>query len=163
MEQERETLVVRYAERSELEAVNALRKQVNDVHIAGRGDIFRADAWGHIKDIVYTRFDEDESGIIVAVLDGEIVGYAQVQYIVKPLSPGMCERKFYHIEEFGVDESHRRMGIATALMQFVKGDAKEKSFSRIELNMWEFNEGALAFYESIGFVTFRRYMECEVV
>ena len=37
--------------------------------------------------------------------------------------------------------------------------AKEKGFHRIELNMWEFNRGALAFYESIGFETYRRYME----
>ena len=27
--------------------------------------------------------------------------------------------------------------------------------------MWEFNEGALKFYESIGFTTYRRYMEYE--
>ncbi|MBQ8030721.1 MAG: hypothetical protein IJ260_04225 [Butyrivibrio sp.] len=37
--------------------------------------------------------------------------------------------------------------------------AKEKGFSRIELNMWEFNQNALAFYEAAGFKTFRRYME----
>ena len=37
--------------------------------------------------------------------------------------------------------------------------AKEKGLHRIELNMWEFNQGALAFYEATGFVTFRRYME----
>ena len=37
--------------------------------------------------------------------------------------------------------------------------AKEKGFHRIELNMWEFNKGALAFYESVGFETYRRYME----
>ena len=37
--------------------------------------------------------------------------------------------------------------------------AKEKGFSRIELNMWEFNQDALAFYEAAGFKTFRRYME----
>jgi GNAT superfamily N-acetyltransferase len=37
--------------------------------------------------------------------------------------------------------------------------AKEKGFDRIELNMWEFNRDALAFYESVGFETYRRYME----
>ena len=25
--------------------------------------------------------------------------------------------------------------------------------------MWEFNQGAIAFYESVGFETYRRYME----
>ena len=29
-------------------------------------------------------------------------------------------------------------------------------------DMWQFHEGALAFYERISFQTFRRYMECFV-
>lgn len=44
-------------------------------------------------------------------------------------------------------------------MEFAKEDAKKRGFNRIELNMWEFNESALAFYESIGLKTYRRYME----
>ena len=28
--------------------------------------------------------------------------------------------------------------------------------------MWEFNEGALKFYESVGFRTYRRYMEQDI-
>jgi len=39
---------------------------------------------------------------------------------------------------------------------------EELGFDRIELNMWEFNEGALRFYESVGFKTYRRYMEFEL-
>ena len=34
-----------------------------------------------------------------------------------------------------------------------------RPFHRIELNMWEFNRDALAFYEAAGYTTFRRYME----
>ena len=45
------------------------------------------------------------------------------------------------------------------MMEFIKDFAKENGFHRIELNMWEFNQGALAFYEAAGFETFRRYME----
>ena len=35
-------------------------------------------------------------------------------------------------------------------------------FDRIELNMWEFNRDALAFYEAAGFVTYRRYLELKL-
>ena len=125
-------------------------------------DIFRADAWENIRDIVYKRFADENSGVIVAVMGNEIVGFAQVEYVKRPESPYNREKKFYHIEEFGVDENHRRMGVATALMQFAKQDAVEKGFPKLELDMWQFHEGALAFYESIGFQTFRRYMECFV-
>ena len=30
---------------------------------------------------------------------------------------------------------------------------------KLELDMWEFNDGALKFYESVGFITYRRFME----
>ena len=30
---------------------------------------------------------------------------------------------------------------------------------KIELDVWEFNDTALKFYESLGFRTYRRYME----
>ena len=41
----------------------------------------------------------------------------------------------------------------------MKKDAVKKGFPRMELDMWEFNEGALKFYENAGFQTYRRYME----
>jgi ribosomal protein S18 acetylase RimI-like enzyme len=157
-----ENLVIRYAKREELESVNKLREQVNEVHVNGRPDIFRADGWPLIESNIYTRFDEDSSGVIVADLNDVIVGFAVVQYISRPETFFSKARRFYHIEEFGVDENHRRKGIATSLINFAKEDAKKLGFERVELNMWEFNEGALAFYESVGFKTFRRYMESYV-
>ena len=45
------------------------------------------------------------------------------------------------------------------MITFIRDYAKEKGFKRLELNMWEFNRGALAFYEVADFKTYRRYME----
>jgi GNAT superfamily N-acetyltransferase len=157
-----DNLIIRYAEKEELESVNKIRKQVNEVHVIGRSDVFREDGWQFIEPFIYKRFDEDNSNVIVADIDGEIVGFAVIQYIEKTESPFGKERKYLHIEEFGVDEKHRRKGIATDIINFVKEDAKKHGFIRIELDMWEFNDGAMAFYESVGFNTFRRYMESYV-
>lgn len=156
-----ENLIVRYANREELESVNKIRRQVNEVHVKGRPDIFRKDGWQFIESFVYARFDEENSGVIVAVIEEEIVGFATVQYIVQAESPYNRERRYFHIEEFGVDEKHRRQGIASAMMNFIKQDAKSRSFAKVQLDMWEFNDGALAFYESAGLKTYRRYMEID--
>lgn len=157
-----ENLIIRYAKKEELGAVNKIRKQVNEVHVKGRSDIFREDGWQFIEPFIDTRFDEENSGVIVAVIENEIVGFAVVQYIVKQESPFYKERRYFHIEEFGVEEKYRRKGIGTAIIDFAKEDAKKHGFQRIELDMWEFNDGALAFYESAGLKTFRRYMESYV-
>lgn len=62
-------------------------------------------------------------------------------------------------DEFCVDKEFRRQGVATELIAFIKAYTKEKGFKRLELNMWEFNQDALEFYEAVGFKTYRRYME----
>ena len=74
----------------------------------------------------------------------------------------MYERDYLDIDEFCVDEAFRRRGFAAEMIRFIREYAKEEGFGRIELNMWEFNQDALAFYEAVGFNTYRRYMELEV-
>ena len=71
----------------------------------------------------------------------------------------MFERDYLDIDEFAVDESCRRQGIASAMLSFIRSYAGRQGFRRLELNMWEFNRGALAFYETAGLKTYRRYME----
>ena len=93
---------------------------------------------------------------------GDICGFAVLSHIVKPENPFMYKRDFLDIDEFCVASANRRRGVATALVDFVRSEAKERGIHRIELNMWEFNQDALAFYESVGFTTFRRYMEMSV-
>ena len=156
------SIEVRPARREELEAVNALRRMVNDVHVQGRPDIFRPGFNEALQRHVYDEFDDESTGILVALAGGEILGFATVQYIRRPESPYCLAREFYRVEEFGVAPEHRRQGVATALVDYMRADAKARGFARIELDVWAFNEGALAFYEAAGFTTYRRYMEIDL-
>ena len=74
----------------------------------------------------------------------------------------MYERDYLDVDEFGVDEAYRRRGIATEMIRFIREYARSEGFSRLELNMWEFNQEALEFYEAVGCTTYRRYMEMDV-
>ena len=95
----------------------------------------------------------------MAEQDGKIVGFAVLHHIRKPENPFMYERDFLDVDEFGVDEACRRQGAAAAMIRFIREYAEKQGFPWLELNMWEFNRGALAFYEAAGFRTYRRYME----
>lgn len=156
------TITVRKAERNELERVNELRKMVNDVHVNGRPDVFRPGFCEELRRHVYDRYDAPGSDVLVAVDGDFICGFAIVEYIERPQSPYNNARRFYHVEEFGVDESVRRKGVASTLVSFMKTDAVKRGFHKIELDMWEFNDGALAFYENVGFKTRRRYMDIDL-
>ena len=150
---------VRFAREEELDRVNELRKQVNDLHVEGKSEVFKPGFGEELRNFVNVIFNDPEQKIVVAEEDGVICGFAIIHHIYKGESPFMYERDFLDIDEFCVDEAFRRKGVATELVSFIKDFAKENRFHRIELNMWEFNQGALAFYEEAGFKTFRRYME----
>ena len=150
---------VRLAKENDLDRVNELRRQVNDLHVKGRPDIFKPGFPKELSDHIYTIWSDPRQRIVVCERDGVISGYAVLNHITRPETPFMTERDYLDIDEFCVDEAYRRTGVGTELMQFIRSYAEELGFSRIELNMWEFNADALAFYEEIGFTTYRRYME----
>ena len=152
-------MIVRFAKESELDRVNELRKQVNDIHVEGKPEVFKAGFGEELRDFIKVIWNDPEQEIVVAEDGGVICGFAVLHHINKPETPFMKERDFIDIDEFCVDKDHRRKGAASVMVSFIKEFAKEKGFSRIELNMWEFNQDALAFYGAAGFKTFRRYME----
>ena len=152
-------MLVRLAGKEDLDRVNELRRQVNDLHVAGKPDVFKPGFSDELRDYIHVIWNDPEQEIAVAELDGKIVGFAVLHHIRKPENPFMYERDFLDIDEFCVDAACRRQGVASAMIGFIRQFAKEKGFHRLELNMWEFNRDALAFYEAAGFTTFRRYME----
>ena len=150
---------VRLAVENEFGRINELRRQVNDLHVAGKPEVFKPGFSQELQDVVREIWNDPEREIVVAESDGVICGYAVLRHINRLENPFMRERDFLDIDEFGVDEAYRRKGVATAMIGFFRDFARQRGFHRIELNMWEFNQEALAFYEAAGFTTFRRYME----
>ena len=149
---------IRFAEYEDFEQINIIRKQVNDLHTDGKPEVFKSN-FDELKDYIHTIFNDPLKKIVVYEKNGTICAFATLSHITKPETPYSYERDFLDIDEFGVDEKFRRQGIASEMIAFIRSYAKEEGFSRLELNMWEFNSGALEFYEAVGFKTYRRYME----
>ncbi len=154
-------MTVRFASAEDLEAVNALRRQVNDLHEQGRPEVFKPGFPRELRDYVQEIFRDPRKRIAVCEEDGRLCAIAVLNHVTKPETPYMLERDYLDIDEFAVDEAYRRKGVGTRLIAFIREYARREGLSRIELNMWEFNRDALAFYEAVGFTTYRRYMELE--
>ena len=153
---------VRFAKENELDRINELRKQVNDIHVSGKSEVFKRGFSNELQDFIKAIWNDPEQEIVVAENSETICGYAVLHHINKPENPFMYERNYLDIDEFGVDEAFRRQGVASAMIGFIREYALQKGFHRIELNMWEFNRDALEFYETAGFKTYRRYMEMDI-
>ena len=153
---------IRFAKEADLERVNELRREVNEVHVEGRPDVFKPGFPAELSNYVYTIFNDPDQKIALYERDGKIIAFAVLKRHFKPESPFSFARSFLDIDEICVDIEYRRQGIATEMMDFIRGYAKNEGFDKIELNMWEFNSGALSFYEKNGFKTYRRIMEMDI-
>lgn len=154
-----EIMIVRLAKKEDLDCANELRRQVNELHASRRPDVFRQGFPEEMRGLAEVVLSEPEQELVVAELDGMLCGYAIVSHVAKPGSYATYEQNLLHIDEFGVDESHRRQGIATEMLSFIREFAAKRGCSRIELSVWEFNADAQSFYEAAGFSTSRRCME----
>ena len=151
--------MVRLATEADLGRINELRQQVNRLHVEGRPDIFRPGFSNELRDYARTLIASPEHDILVCEREGAICGIACVDYVVKPESPYSRATRFYHVEELCVDAARRRQGVARELTDFMRADARRRGLDRIVLDVWEFNDEALAFYDAMGFRTFRRMLE----
>ena len=88
----------------------------------------------------------DDYAFFKASSDGETLGYIGVQ-IVAPE---------FNVCNVAVIESARRRGVATALVGEVVRFALEKGGGTLYLEVNEFNVGAIALYEKLGFVVYGR-------
>lgn len=154
--------MVRFAEEGDLPQVNELRRQVSDLHAKGRPDIFKPGFCQELQDRGHEMWRAEDSDVIVAEREGVVCGMACVEYLIRAESAYAQERKTYYVTEFAVDEAYQRRGVGRELLAFLREDARKRGFSRMELDVWEFNAGARDFYEALGFHTFRRFMEWDL-
>ena len=144
-----------------LSQINRLREQVNCIHVEGRPDIFKAGFCKELQDYTAWYLQSDSNDIFVDDIDGEIVGMVMIDYISKPESPYGLARDFCHVAEICVDKEYRRRGIAHSLIERVKEETQKRGLSKIELDVWAFNDAA-TFYEAEGFKPFRTFLEYDV-
>ncbi len=153
-------MLIRMAAHADAEQVNVLRREVNDLHALGEPDIFRYGFNRELQEHLFTYLDAADKAVLVAETEDGIVGFACLEFVDRPETAYSHARRYLHVGEFGVGEGHRRQGIGRALFAAIRDAARERGLTRIELDVWAFNESAVRFYESIGFHTYRSYMAC---
>ena len=83
---------------------------------------------------------------LVADAGGEVVGMA-VYFVTFSTWTG---RHGLWLEDLFVDEAHRSRGVGRALLKSLVSLAGALGYSRVEWSVLDWNEGAMAFYRSLG-------------
>ena len=152
-------MIVREAAPTDHEAMSALCEQVDALHAEARPDVF-CDPPTPGRSVAYfdSRREEQGAAAFVAELDGLVVGCAIVRLNVIPDIPILRAGRFAYLEEVVVARQCRHRGVGEALMRRVEDWARNRQVARLELTAWEFNRGAIEFYQALGYATNYRRM-----
>ncbi|HBV52185.1 MAG TPA: GNAT family N-acetyltransferase, partial [Clostridiales bacterium] len=68
-------------------------------------------------------------------------------------------RKILYVDDLCVEEQSRGRGLGRALLEEVKKHALSIGAQSVELNVWNFNQSAVSFYEHLGFSVQKSILE----
>lgn len=151
--------MIRRAIEKDIPAINSLLSQVLEVHATGRSDIFKTGTKKFTDEELIELIHNDEKPIYVYEENDEVLGYTFIEYDISKGSNSKQDRKSLFIEDFCVDEKHRRKGIASKLFEFCEELAVKENCDSVTLNVWNFNDDAIAFYERMGMSPLKTIME----
>jgi ribosomal protein S18 acetylase RimI-like enzyme len=146
-------LEIRQATLQDAKLLCDLSGDVQEGHVAARPDYFKphivttemiAEYEAHLAD--------PNTYIFLGEVHGEAIGYILVQIVQRPENSYMYGIQYLYIDEMGVSKAYRSAGYGELLIRQAFDLAKSLGITRVILNVWAFNERAIAFYSRQGFV-----------
>lgn len=150
---------IRLAQPRDIPDLLKLLDQVGQVHAQGRPDLFRSDCLKYDENALAALLKDTQRPIFVAVREDAVLGYCFCVHKYTENSTVLADHHSLYIDDLCIDEACRGQGIGTALYHRAHAYAKESGCGSVTLNVWAFNESALRFYESLGMVPQRVFME----
>lgn len=98
------------------------------------------------------------AAILIASAGDKVVGFAEVHVRETEEDPAIVQRRYAHLQSLAVSPAYRRQGLGRELVRAAHQWAREHGATEIQVDIWEFPGGPLAFYDKLGYVTERRRM-----
>jgi diamine N-acetyltransferase len=150
---------IRNAKRSDYESLLPLFRQVHELHVFERPDLYKENSTPVDREFFDSQLVDVKQHIFVASIGIEIVGMVVMKEDEICENSFIKERKVLLINSLCVAEKHRKKGIGKRILQHVFDFGKSLKVDSIELGVLEKNSNAIEFYESIGMTTKSRKME----
>ena len=153
---------IRLANKEDLEVLCRLYVEFHEFHMRGVPDRLRSlgdpekydclELLPKLKEIIINK----DSEIFIAEINQKPVGFAEVYIREDKPDPARVCRKYGYLQSLLVTEKSRKKGTAKKLVEVAEAWAKQKGAIEMQLDVWEFTEGPLNFYQNLGYRTLRR-------
>lgn len=127
-----------------------LSYQVGKMHDDALPDYFCPTSEAEHLEVIQKMMKDAKAIVLKAVYDGKVCGFACL-YLQDTPRKGFVHSKIGYIYNFGVDEAYQRRGIGAILLKKAEDYLREKGAETVELNVFLFNQRALAFYKKYGY------------
>ena len=155
---------IRRAEERDVPGILRLLSQVLEIHAKIRPDIFVPGTTKYTAQDLAALLVNDETPVYVAVQCGEtgadkVLGYAFCVLKHSPAGQFIVPHTTLYIDDLCVDEAERGRGLGRRLFAHAAQEARRLGCYELTLNVWEGNDAARRFYESLGMTPKSTQME----
>lgn len=135
-----------------MEAIHGLIQELADYEKAGDEVAITP------SDLIRDGFSERKAfETLVADLEGQVVGFV-LYFPYYSTWKGACIK----LEDFVVKSKYRRQGIGLLLFDALLAEVKRKGAKRLDWQVLDWNEPAIAFYKKIGASLNREWIDCRL-
>ena len=150
--------MIRKANKGDIQRIIELLHQVNMVHHVIRPDLFKPNTTKYNEQELESLLNDISKPVFI-LDDGEVQGYAFCQITEVKDDQLLEDVKTLYIDDICVDEKARGRHVGKALYEYVRDYARSIGCNNITLNVWEGNDPALRFYQSMGMQVRKTTME----
>ena len=137
--------------------------EINSLHRNNLPYRFRKASGPAREQNYYSGLIADENvGFFVAEMGDKLVGFGHVIVRDTPAFPIIVPRRYATVDSIVVKPGFQQGGIGRVLMNKMQEWAIVKGVTSIGLNVCEFNQTAISFYEKLGYQTISRKMSKEL-
>lgn len=151
-------MIVRLAEKRDINAILNLLQQVNLIHHRGRPDLFNIGT-KYTAEQLSKIIEDEKRPILVADDNGIVKGYAFCMLQFHEHDTILTNIKTLYIDDLCINEKDRGKHIGKTLYNAVLNLAKNLDCYNVTLNVWSLNSNAIKFYEACGMKQLKICME----
>ncbi|SEL25074.1 GNAT family N-acetyltransferase [Streptacidiphilus jiangxiensis] len=145
-------ITIRTASTDDAPLLARLNGIVHELHVAHRPDLF-VDSPGQdaLEALFRARLgDPSVTAFVADDSDGRSLGYAQARVVSWDASALVQPDRVVSLDQIAVVPEAGGMGVGSALLEAVRDMGRKAGCRRLVTEVWDFNEGARAFYDAAG-------------
>ncbi len=153
-----ETLI-RQATEDDSEALLRLYVELHELHARRLPEWLRIpEAYDEraLRTSIKAMLQKDARAILVIEASGALIGLAEISLQKDGEQPLTVAHTYGYLQSLVVLVAFRKHGLGQQLLNAAECWTQERGGTELRLSVWEFAEGPLRFYETLGFQTLKR-------